>query len=62
MRKTLTVYCSGSPNFFIYGVTKDGDTYSLIDNQYWIPSSKDLTQPEKDRMFVMVTEQFNVQD
>lgn len=63
MRKTLTIYCSGAPNFFIFGVTKDFDTYSLINNQYWVRSSNDLTQDDLDDMIMVAgREQLNVQE
>lgn len=63
MRKQLTVYCSGAPNFFIYGVDKDGETYSLINNQYWIPASMNLTPAEISCMTqVELKATYNVQD
>lgn len=63
MRKSLTVYCSGAPNFFIYAVTKDLDTYCLINNQYWIPASIDLTPAELSVMTMVETPRmYNVQD
>lgn len=63
MRKLLVVYCSGSPNFFIYGVTKDMDTYCLVNNQYWMRASKDLTPVEVSEMTkVELPQMYNVQD
>lgn len=63
MRKSLTVYCTGAPNFFIVGVTKDFDTYSLINNQYWVRSPHDLEQSDLDDMILVAgRKQINVQE
>lgn len=63
MKKSLTVLCSGAPNFFIYGVTKDNETYSLIENQYWIRASNDLTPAEISVMTVVESDcMYNVQE
>lgn len=55
MKKSLTVLCSGAPNFFIYGVSKYNETYSLIDNQYWIRASNDLTPSDLNSMIAVET-------
>ena len=48
--KTLDVYCSGYPNYFIYGVTENLETYSLISNQYWVRSSNDFESKHLEMM------------
>ena len=63
IRKSLVVYCSGAPNYFIFGVTDKYETYSLINNQYWIPASIDLTPAELSVMTMVETPRmYNVQD
>lgn len=52
--KVLNVFCSGAPNYFIFGVENDTySTYSFISNQYWIRSSSNLTQPQIDDMILV---------
>lgn len=53
IRKSLVVYCSGAPNYFIFGVTDKYETYSLINNQYWVRSSNDLTKADLDDMIMV---------
>lgn len=60
--KTLIkVYCTGAPNFFIFGrEPSTGITYSLINNQYWIRASKNLTDNEI-KVMTVVDEQLFIQ-
>lgn len=52
--KVLNVFCSGAPNYFVFGVENDTyATYSLISNQYWVRSSTNLTQTQMDDMIVV---------
>ena len=53
-KKVLNVYCSGAPNYFIFGVeSKTKNTYSFISNQYWIRSSTNLAQSQIDAMILV---------
>lgn len=59
MRKlNLEVYSSGVPHFFTYGIcTVDNNTYCLIDNQYWVRASNNLSNEELSEMhFIAVHE------
>jgi hypothetical protein len=52
--KKLDIFCTGAPNYFIFGVERNTrDTYSLINNQYWIHSSTNLSKSETDNMIVV---------
>lgn len=63
MRKLLNIYCAGAPNYFIYGVSEDLDTYCLIDNQYWILASMDISREELSKMTLVDKGRMcNVQD
>lgn len=63
MIKYLTVYSSGAPNYFTYGVSQDDETYSLINNQYWVRSSRDFTDQELATMIkIDIPRTYNVQD
>lgn len=56
MKTALNVYSSGAPHYFTYGISDEGNTYSLIDNQYWIQSSTNITDDDLSKMFLITTE------
>lgn len=64
MNKTdLEVYSSGVPYFFTYGVCVHSKmTYCLINNQYWVRASVNLSNDElEDMHFIAVQEDCFVQ-
>lgn len=63
-KTTLEVYSSGVPNFFTYGIcTITHNTYSLIDNQYWVRASTNFTDIELSSMhFIAVQPECYVKD
>lgn len=50
----LEVYSSGVPYFFTYGVcVYSHNTYSLINNQYWVKSSTNFSNEELSEMIFL---------
>lgn len=57
----ITVYCSGSPNYFIYGVNYDtNESYVFLDNQHWVKTTNKLSNSEIDKM-TMVESSVDIQ-